>query len=435
MKATKMCGIYSITNLSNGKRYIGQSIDISKRWVEHKRQLKLGVHINKYLQSAVNKYGLDNFSFSIVEETERNLLDDRERFWINALNTFAPNGYNLTLGGSGNLGWAIPEGTKEKSMIKVIRLDTMEVYNSINDTSKCTGVHSTAVSMCCRGRCSYARDKDGEIAVFAYMDEYESTKDKSLFVQERLDKAKYNENYCFAHSKAIVRLNDGKIYMAVKDAAKDIGIKNPTSIIEVAKGKQRSSGEAKNGEKFSWRYIDDYNNMTAEDISNAIAYANSWDATQNGENHQVICLNTMEIFSGVNQAAKLMGICQSSISSCCAGKQKIVGKDCNTNLGYVFMYYDGFVKSDLFNDEKKRASYIQKKNTRKKGKTSDRAVICVNTGEVFKTAKLAASTCGIKYPTQITQVCRGNGLTAGKDQNTGEPLKWRYATPSDYITA
>ena len=66
---TKICGIYKITNKINGKCYIGQSIDIIKRW---KTEYKW-YQINKHLLAAFNKYGLENFNFEIIEECEPNL--------------------------------------------------------------------------------------------------------------------------------------------------------------------------------------------------------------------------------------------------------------------------------------------------------------------------------------------------------------------------
>lgn len=49
----------------------------------------------------MNKYGIDNFSFEIIEECEKDKLSDREKYWINYYNSISPNGYNLTEGGDG----------------------------------------------------------------------------------------------------------------------------------------------------------------------------------------------------------------------------------------------------------------------------------------------------------------------------------------------
>lgn len=93
-----MIGIYKITNNLNGKSYIGQSVDIKRRWNEHKRNI--GSNKNPmYLD--FEKYGLDNFSFEILEECEITKLDEREIYWISNYNTYK-QGYNLTTGGKSN---------------------------------------------------------------------------------------------------------------------------------------------------------------------------------------------------------------------------------------------------------------------------------------------------------------------------------------------
>ena len=49
----------------------------------------------------MNKYGINNFSFEIIEECKKDELSEEERYWINYYNSTAPNGYNLTKGGEG----------------------------------------------------------------------------------------------------------------------------------------------------------------------------------------------------------------------------------------------------------------------------------------------------------------------------------------------
>lgn len=93
-------GIYKITNLINNKSYIGQSVDINKRW-RSEIQNAFNSNTNSYdypLSRAIRKYGLDNFSFEIIERCERKQLNEREKYWIAYYDTYY-NGYNQTLGG------------------------------------------------------------------------------------------------------------------------------------------------------------------------------------------------------------------------------------------------------------------------------------------------------------------------------------------------
>jgi group I intron endonuclease len=76
-----MKGIYKITNLINGKTYIGQTDRLNYREREHFYRLENNTHHNEHLQRAFLKYGKNNFKFEIIEETED--LDNREIFWIN----------------------------------------------------------------------------------------------------------------------------------------------------------------------------------------------------------------------------------------------------------------------------------------------------------------------------------------------------------------
>ncbi len=73
MTTNKVSGIYTITNKITGKLYIGESLDIYRRWHdEHIPQLRKNRHYNKALQSDFNKYGEENFSFEILERYSGN---------------------------------------------------------------------------------------------------------------------------------------------------------------------------------------------------------------------------------------------------------------------------------------------------------------------------------------------------------------------------
>ena len=110
----KICGIYKITNKINGKCYIGQSNDINRRW---RQELSPNAKLNPHLARAFEKYGIDNFEFEIIEECQREHLNEREQFYIEIYHSIDPNlGYNKTEGGDGNLGrhFIMSEEQKEK---------------------------------------------------------------------------------------------------------------------------------------------------------------------------------------------------------------------------------------------------------------------------------------------------------------------------------
>lgn len=90
-----MTGIYKFTNKINGKSYIGQSVDIKRRYKEHKSKR----NENTLFHEAIEEYGFDNFDFSIIEVCNIDELNYKEIFYIKEYNTLFPNGYNISEGG------------------------------------------------------------------------------------------------------------------------------------------------------------------------------------------------------------------------------------------------------------------------------------------------------------------------------------------------
>lgn len=77
-----MTGIYKIVNNINGKVYIGQAHNVHARLRDHKECLYGNRHTNNHLLHAWNKYGSENFTFSIIEECSDEELTEREQYWI-----------------------------------------------------------------------------------------------------------------------------------------------------------------------------------------------------------------------------------------------------------------------------------------------------------------------------------------------------------------
>ena len=88
--------IYSYKNKTNGKRYIGQTINPQQRKSAH---ISDSTHIDTKFYRAVRKYGWDNFEYEILAESEdRNELDKLEVDFIKSFNSIE-NGYNIRSGG------------------------------------------------------------------------------------------------------------------------------------------------------------------------------------------------------------------------------------------------------------------------------------------------------------------------------------------------
>lgn len=122
------CGIYKITNKINNHSYIGQSVNIKARWAAHKSYYKTTAksrddkYFNCLLYTAMRKYGIENFDFSIIEECPTEKLDEKEKYWIKYYDTYN-KGYNMTKGGDGS-----PHETNGRAILTledVIKIRTM----------------------------------------------------------------------------------------------------------------------------------------------------------------------------------------------------------------------------------------------------------------------------------------------------------------------
>jgi group I intron endonuclease len=116
--------IYLVTNLIDGKMYVGKTEKpVARRWRDHKyKAYHRGVQWNYYLYRAIRKHGPENFSIQCLAEARSSEeLSQLEKLWIIILSTTAPNGYNLTSGGDGVSG--TPE-IREKQRRKALNRPT-----------------------------------------------------------------------------------------------------------------------------------------------------------------------------------------------------------------------------------------------------------------------------------------------------------------------
>ena len=116
--------VYKITNLLNGKIYVGQTTQpIEKRFIQHS-------YAYSPLGQAMRQCGVENFTIEIIERcSTKEQLNERERFWIKVLNSKSPNGYNLSDGVS-----------SRKNLISIRELKPDEKTFSVRETANLLGI-------------------------------------------------------------------------------------------------------------------------------------------------------------------------------------------------------------------------------------------------------------------------------------------------------
>lgn len=283
-----MCGIYKIENLINGKVYIGKSVNIKVRLQNHKSESfnKNSNAYNTAIHRAIRKYGLENFSFEVIEECSRKDLSDREKYWIKFYNSFG-NGYNLTFGGEGvptvNENQIIKLWDNGLSIGEIFEKTKYNKHTIINVLQNYQGYSQKESNR--RGRLVAFKNRIRPVIQYDYngtfIKEYSSTKEASEIngINENLIRACLSGNqksagfyqwrYKFDNApskyepkttnkkKAILQFDtDGNLiaeHCSVVDAAKSVGLLNPTSIIVSCKSQTRTAAG------YIWRYKDSSN--------------------------------------------------------------------------------------------------------------------------------------------------------------------------------
>jgi len=132
-----MIGIYKVTNKLNGKFYIGKSKDIEKRWYGYKKFHGQSKRTSLLLK-AIQKYGVKNFLFEVIEECFFEQLNEREKFWIEKLQAQNKNiGYNRMAGGDGGFTWnkkTNPQAAEKTS--NAIKESWKKNYEKMYDAAK-----------------------------------------------------------------------------------------------------------------------------------------------------------------------------------------------------------------------------------------------------------------------------------------------------------
>ena len=268
-----VCGIYCIENMVNHKRYVGQSIDIYRRWKDHKRKLNGNKHRNIYLQRAWKKYGGENFNFYILEQCDKSVLDSRECYYVSAFDCMnSEHGYNIENGGNANK--TIAKETRIKMSESRIgrfcggdnpkahpvycpQLDRW--FSCILEVERERIASEGGVRDCLRGRSKTAGRHPITGEKLTWYDEYkmEDPEIMKIIVDEKNGVSHVSQNiriiplYCFE----LDRLFEGGAPQVEKD-----GIVGRTAIQGHLSGRRKSAGKHPvTGEPLHWKQIKNNN--------------------------------------------------------------------------------------------------------------------------------------------------------------------------------
>lgn len=249
-----ICGVYEIINQINGKRYIGQSVNIILRWKDHTKDLNKNESRCTLLQRAWNKYGADNFVFNILEECPESDLDYFEKYYISLYDT-VNNGYNIENGG--NAQKHLSEETKKKLSDshkgKTVSDETRRKMSESQkgDKNPMFGKHHTEetkkkISENNKGKTGHPiTDAQREICRQANLGKIMSDETKDKISRANIGRIPYNKNL---HKVYCVELEI--VFENATEAGKKLGI-NSGTIIACCKGTRKTCGG------YHWSYYEE----------------------------------------------------------------------------------------------------------------------------------------------------------------------------------
>lgn len=180
-----MSEIYKIVNIINNKIYVGQtknSLEIRKK--RHLNDVKYGSKLP--IHTAIRKYGIENFKFETIEYCNIENLDDREKFWIEKLNTLCKNGYNIRNGAYGDqpeewkkrIRYSSKGRGKKVLSFNPITADIINEYDNLHDAGRKLNIGYQNIYKCVKNYTEKTRKGLG----FIYKDDYQKLSDKSKLI-------------------------------------------------------------------------------------------------------------------------------------------------------------------------------------------------------------------------------------------------------------
>lgn len=240
-------GIYMIRNSINNKIYIGQSVNIERRWKDHKIDLKNNKHQNCHLQLSYNKYGGDNFEYNIIFKCTSIELNKNEIYFINKYKSYDNKyGYNQTFGGDNNIVFndeviAKMRNSHSYEYVPILKYDVnkelIKKYNSLSEASRDVDGTPSGIRNCAN-KFSYDIGNSKTYKSFIWIYEFDKSKFDDCDIKNYL-----NTQNSFAVNK--YTYPDGKFicrYDTVTDAATSNNVTNDVISMCVRKVQSHSNG-------------------------------------------------------------------------------------------------------------------------------------------------------------------------------------------------
>jgi group I intron endonuclease len=321
MEREVISGIYKIENLLDGKKYVGLSTNIYRRWTDHRRMLMGGYHDNKHLQGAWKKYGEENFVFTILEECEDSQLSDREIYYIKLLQcNNSKFGYNFSTGGDRpvfNKDVLIEKALKYSKRILQFDQDGnfIKEYVSAIYVAKEFGVQDSLIYQCCLGQVYLGLGYQ-----WRFKKEFDSQLSNGVNVED-LKIAPFIRDY---HAEKICQFDTNGTLIKVWNSCSQIGEE-----LNVAYENIRACCDKQYGRKtyigYIWLYKSDY-----EESGLDLEYHKPKRNNKAVAQHDMK-MNYISTFVSAREAMAETGANYKHISAVCLGKRKSAG-------GYIWKF-------------------------------------------------------------------------------------------------
>ena len=217
----KICGIYKITSPS-GKIYIGQSIDIERRWEEHRKAAK--IKKQSKISNSLGKYGAENHQFDIIEYCLPEDLNCSERFWQDQFDVLGVKGLNSLL-------------IECNSMRRVVSEETKRTLSIINTGKTHTEDTRKKISKICKGIPKSEKEKRQTSERMKGKNNHSFGK---IFSEEHRNKMANSAKNKKRPHVLVLDIQTGIFFYTIREASKAYGI-HPSTLSRLLRSKSNST--------------------------------------------------------------------------------------------------------------------------------------------------------------------------------------------------